>query len=78
MNLKNNYEQYLRKEYDIPDECDIIIKHGFVMSKSEELTKNENAENDPFKIRSLVYKDQPLSDFFKKYPNGQAYILRIK
>lgn len=49
MNLKNSYEQYLQKEYNMPNECNIIIKRGFVMSKSEKLAKNENAENDPFK-----------------------------
>lgn len=83
MNLKNSYEQYLRKKYDIPDECDIITKRGFVMSKSEKLAENENAENDPFKIRSLVYKDikndiEKIHDLIEKANEEIDDLLRLK
>lgn len=57
MIYRKSYEQYLRKEYGISNDNKITIKRGFVVSKSEELSKNEAARNDPFKTRELVYED---------------------
>lgn len=57
MFLKTSYEKYLRREYSIPKDKNIVIKRGFVISKYGELLDNENSTSDPFKIRKLVYKD---------------------
>ena len=54
---KNSYEKYLRKEYSIPKNKNIVIKRGFVISKDGELLNSANFASDPFEIRNLVYND---------------------
>ncbi len=34
-NFKKNYEQYLRKKYSLPDNCEILVKQGRVAKETE-------------------------------------------
>lgn len=54
---KNSYDQFLRKKYFIPSDCQVIVKQGFVCNNDIKVAKSTSSYNESLKIRQTVYDD---------------------
>lgn len=55
-NFKNSYEQYLGKKYNLPDNCEILVKQGHIAR-----------ENETLKIMNLTQRGKLLQAQFRTY-----------
>lgn len=53
--FENNYESILRKKYNIPNNYQVVIKQGAVLSRDAK--PYETQKNKPFKLKQLVFAD---------------------
>ena len=61
-NFKNSYEQYLRKKYSLPDNCEILVKQGHITKENEtpqimNLTQREKLLEAQFRTYRLIYDE---------------------
>ena len=70
-NFKNSYEQYLRKKYSLPDNCEILVKQGHITKENEtlqmiNLTQRGKLLQAQFRTYKLIY-DEIKDEILKTY-----------
>ena len=70
-NFKKNYEQYLRKKYSLPDNCEILVKQGHITKENEtlqmiNLTQRGKLLQAQFRTYKLIY-DEIKDEILKTY-----------
>ena len=70
-NFKNSYEQYLGKKYNLPDNCEILVKQGHIARENEtlqimNLTQRGKLLQAQFRTYKLIY-DEIKDEILKTY-----------
>ena len=70
-NFKNSYEQYLRKKYILPINCEILVKQGHIIKENKtlqmmNLTQRGKLLQAQFRTYKLIY-DEIKDEILKTY-----------
>ena len=70
-NFKNSYEQHLSKKYNLPDNCEILVKQGHIARENEtlqimNLTQRGKLLQAQFRTYKLIY-DEIKDEILKTY-----------
>ncbi len=86
-NFKNSYEQYLRKKYSLPDNCEILVKQGHITKDNDtpqimNLTQRGRLLQAQFRTYKLIY-DEIKNEILKIYSaidraNEDVEVLKIQ